>query len=208
MSSKRKFTSIHAKAFTGSGLQFRQNTLVLLDKLLVGVINKFGKRCGRFIMEQNKVSMTLMPEHFISVYPEFGLAPDYMTNAKKVLTTWYNNTLMKHQLAKKEKVRKSKQLSKLAGLNYPVYIEQKVEPKKPGLETLFKDSVREITQKNIRIHRKVYILVSSIVENIMDSIMHSAAVITKNANRKQITDEHLMQSLEQNQNWDFVKDIL
>ena len=208
MSSKRKFTSIHAKAFTGSGLQFRQNTLILLDKLLVGVINKFGERCGRFVVEQNKVSMTLMPEHFISLYPEFGLSSEYLETAKKVVTTWYNNTMMKQHLAKTEKVRKSKQLSKLAGLNYPVYIEQKKEPKKPGIETLFKDAVCKITQKNIRIHRQVYILVSAVIENIMNSIMHSASLITKKADRKQITSEHLNQSLEQNQNWDFIKDIL
>ena len=208
MSSKRKFTSIHAKAFSGSGLQFRQNTLLLLDKLLVGVINKFGERCGHFVVQQNKVSMTLMPEHFIGIYPEFNLSSQYLENANKVITTWYNNTLMKQHLAKTEKVRKSKQLSKLAGLNYPVYVEQKKEPKKPGIETLFKDAVCKITQKKIRIHRKVYILVSAIVESIMDSIMHSAAVITKKADRKQITSEHLVQSLEQNSNWDFVKDIL
>ena len=208
MSVKRRFTSLHAKAFTGEGLQFRQNTLKILDKLMVGVVNIFGNRCGQFVVDQTQTSLTLMAEHFLSVYPEFGLSEKYLENAKETVSTWYNNTMIKQKLAKSEKRRKSKQLSKLAGLNYPVYVEQKKEPKKPGLETLFKDAVYQITKKRIRIHRRVYILVSAIVEQVMDSIMHSAAIITRSVARKQITEGHLRDSLERNENWNFFKSIV
>ena len=206
MSKKRKFTDKHAKAFTGSGLQFRKNTLSQLDIMLVGIVGYIGKKTGEYLNTYHRHSITLMPEHFETVMANTTLDSDAMVeSAKQTAITWEENTMIKRTT----KDRNSKANHQLAELIYPTYEEQKVEPKKPGIETLFKDAVVAATSgviKRLRVKPHVYIMMAAIAEKLMDSIMHSAAIVTREALRKQITIEHLTASYESNAHWHFVKE--
>ena len=125
--------------------------------------------------------------------------------AEKTAEVWERNTLIKRTTSD----RNSKANHQLAELTYPVYEQQKKEPKKPGIETIFKDAVVKVTStsiKRLRFKPHVFIMMTAVAEKLMDSMMHSAAIITRKVSRKQITQEHLTESFSTNENWDFVKE--
>lgn len=202
----------YSDIWKGNGLQILQKTNKCLDRYVVRLIEFLGKSSGDLINAQDGGFGTFEVRHLQQVFSKTSLPKELFYYGVTIVENWISETLKgyKQKLSTKGAMRNSKKQSSRAGLAVPVYTEPKLgkEVKKPGVETFFRDKVWEVVGQPKRIHRDVYILVAALVEKIMDSVITSAAEITRKLERKQITEGHLAQGLENNEYWEFLQQVV